>query len=89
MKWLDYLSSNLIIKCITVIILSIIKKRYCGHPKFPDRNDQFKKAVNLILSHFQEKDHTFIHDTPKNKNTQLVSLNILFTDLRKTHPERI
>ena len=50
------------------------KIRYCGHPNFPYANIQFKKATNLILSYFQEEDHPFIHDTLKNKKTQLFSL---------------
>ena len=51
---------------------------YCGHPKPPYANIQFKQATNLILSHFQEEDHPFIHYTIKNKNTQLVSLYFVY-----------
>ena len=51
---------------------------YCGHPNFPYANIQFKKATNLILSHFQEEYHPLIHDTLKNKNTQLVSLYFVY-----------
>ena len=64
-------------KWITLIILLISKKieiGYCDHPNFPYANIKFKQATNLILSHFQEEDHQFINDKPKNKNTQWVSL---------------
>ena len=40
---------------------------YCGHPNFPYANIQFKQATNLIISHFQEGEHPFIHDTLKRK----------------------
>ena len=49
---------------------------YCGHPNLPYANFQFKQATNLILSHFWEEDHPFIHDKLKSKKTQLVSLYI-------------
>ena len=39
--------------------------RYCGHPKLPYANIQFKQATNLILPYFQKEDHQFIHDTLK------------------------
>ena len=51
---------------------------YCGHPNLPYANIQFKQATNSIPSHFQEEDHQFIHDTLKNKKTQLVSLYIFY-----------
>ena len=60
---------------------------YCGHPNFPYTNIQFKQATNLILSHFQEEDHTFINDTKKNIHNWFSY--IYSTDLRKAHPERI
>ena len=78
-------------KWIALIILSItfcFEIGYCGHPNSPYANIKFKHDTNLILSHFQEEDHPFNHDTLKNKNTQLVLLYI-FPDLRKTQPERI
>ena len=38
---------------------------YCGHPNFPYTNIQFEQSSDLILSHFQKEDHSFIHDTLK------------------------
>ena len=61
---------------------------YCGHPAFPYANIQLEKSTKLILSHFQKEDHPFIYDTLNNKNTPLVCL-YFFTDLRRTHLERI
>ena len=40
---------------------------YCGHLNFPYENIQFKQATNLILSHFWEEDHPFIHDISTTK----------------------
>ena len=40
---------------------------YCGHPAFPYAHIQLNQATRLIISHFQEGDHPFIHDTLKNK----------------------
>ena len=60
---------------------------YCGHPYPPYANVQFKKSTNSILSHFQEEDHSFIHDIQKKIHNLFPY--ILFTDPRKTHPERI
>ena len=39
--------------------------RYCGNPNFPYAHIQLNQATKLILSHFQEKYHSFIHDTQK------------------------
>ena len=36
---------------------------YCGNPTFPYAHIQLEKATKLILSHFQEEDHSFIHCT--------------------------
>ena len=47
---------------------------YCGDPNLPYKNIQLKNTSDLIPSHFQKGDHSFIHDTLKNKNTQLVYL---------------
>ena len=47
---------------------------YCGHSASPYANIQLEQATKLILSHFQEGYHSFIYDTIKNKNTQLVCL---------------
>ena len=49
---------------------------YCGHPNFPYATIIFKKATNLILSHFRENAiYSFmIHSTTK--KMQLVSLFI-------------
>ena len=41
---------------------------YCGHPTYPYTNIQLEKAIDLILSHFQEEYHFFINDTLRNKN---------------------
>ena len=46
--------------------------RYCGHPNFPYKKISLYQASDLILSHFQKKEHSSIHDTLKNKKTQLV-----------------
>ena len=51
---------------------------YCGHPHFPYGNIQFRQATNLKLSYFQKEYHPFIHDTLKNKKTQLGSLYIFY-----------
>ena len=51
---------------------------YCGQPYLPYVNIQFKQATNGKLSHFQEEDHPFIHDTPKNKKKQFVSLYFVY-----------
>ena len=51
---------------------------YCGHPNFPYAHIQIEQANNLILSHFQEEDHSFVHDTLKNKKAQLVSLYFVY-----------
>ena len=65
---------------------------YCGHHNFPYTNIQFKQSNNLILSHFQEEYHPFIHDTLRNKNTQLVTFffnrpkkNASRTDIKNDH----
>ena len=42
---------------------------YCGHPDFPYAYIQIEQATKSIISHFQEGDHTFIHDTLNNKKT--------------------
>ena len=34
---------------------------YCGHPVFPYAHIQLEQATKLILLHFQEEDHSFIH----------------------------
>ena len=68
--------------------LNVMIQGYCGHPTFPYAHIRLEQATKLIISHFQEDNHPFIHDTLKNKTTQLVSLYILI-DLRNTHPERI
>ena len=47
---------------------------YCGHPKFPYAHTQLKQATNLIMSYFQEEDHSLNHNTLKNRKTNLVSL---------------
>ena len=49
---------------------------YFGHLNVPYANGQFNQATNLMLSHLQEEDHPLIHDTLKNKITQMVSLYI-------------
>ena len=36
---------------------------YCGHPNSPYTNIQLEQASDLILSHFQKEDHSFIHYT--------------------------
>ena len=80
MKWTDYLSSNLSIKWIALISLLIaffFEIGYCGYPNLPYAHIQLKQATKLILSHFQE-DHLLIHDTLKNKKTQLVSLYFVY-----------
>ena len=43
---------------------------YCGHPDFPQSHIKLDKYTKLILSHFQDEEHPFIHDTLNNKNTQ-------------------
>ena len=47
---------------------------YCGHPAFPYAHIKLEQASKLILSHFQEEDHTYIYDTLGNKKKQLVFL---------------
>ena len=47
---------------------------YCVHPTLPYAHIQLKQATKFILSNSQEEEHPFIHDTLKNKNTQLFSL---------------
>ena len=38
---------------------------YFGHPTFPYSHIQLEQYTKLILSHFQEEDHSFIHDRLK------------------------
>ena len=68
--------SNLSMKWIELIIMpiAIFLIGYCGHPNFPYKNIQLGKAINLLLAHFQKEDHSFINDTLRNRNTQLVYL---------------
>ena len=49
---------------------------------------QPEKISDLILLHYQEEDHLFIHDTLKNKNTQLVSFYNVYKYI-KMYPEQI
>ena len=49
---------------------------YCGHPNSPYTNVQLKQASDWILSHYQKEDNSLIHDTIRNKNTQLVYLYV-------------
>ena len=67
-------------KRVALIILSIaiFSIGYCGHPNFPYANIRFNQAINLILSYFQEEDHSFINDKLINKKTQLVSLYYVY-----------
>ena len=51
---------------------------YCGPPTFPYANIQIEQATKIILSYFQKEEHPFIHDTLKNKNTQLVSIYFVY-----------
>ena len=51
---------------------------YCGHPNFSYTNIQFEQTSDLILLHFQKEDHSFIRDTLKNNNTQLVYLYYVY-----------
>ena len=46
---------------------------YCGPLNLPYAHIQLEQATNLIPSHFQEEDYSLIHDTLKQKKTQLVS----------------
>ena len=75
-------------KWIALIILSItiFKVGYCGHPNFPYTNIQLEQASDLILSHFQKEDHSFIIDTLRNKKTQLVYLYYVYKP-KNAHPE--
>ena len=45
---------------------------YCGHPNFPNTNIQLKQASDLLLSDFQEENHSFINDKLRNKKTKFV-----------------
>ena len=42
---------------------------YYSHPNLPYAHIQIEQAVHLIPSHFQEEDHSFIHDTLFKKYT--------------------
>ena len=64
------------------------EKLYCGHPNFPYAHIQLGKFTKLILSHFQEEDHSFIFDTLKNKKTQLVSLYFVYRPNKKRIQKR-
>ena len=68
-------------KCIALIILLItICCKYdivvTLTPNYD--NIQFKQATNIILSFIHKEDHPIIHNTFKNKKTQLVSLYIFY-----------
>ena len=56
---------------------------YCAHPAFPYAHIQLEQSTKAILSHFQEEDHPFIHDTLNNKNTQLVFLYFYYRPKKK------
>ena len=60
---------------------------YCGNPDFPYAHIQLEQSTKLIFSHFQEEDHSFIHDTHTKRHNWFTS--IWSTDRRKTYPERI
>ena len=51
---------------------------YCGHPQYPYSNNFLDQASNLILSHFKEKDHTFITDALRNEKIQLFLLYYVY-----------
>ena len=51
---------------------------YCGHPNFAYTNIQPYQSIDLILSHFQKEDHSFINDTIRNKKTQVVYLYFVY-----------
>ena len=57
---------------------SFLEIGYFGHPNFPYTNIQLEQASDLIPSHFQKEYHSFIHDTLKNKKTQLVYLYCVY-----------
>ena len=57
---------------------------YCSHPTFPYAYIWLKQPTEFILSNFQEEDHPFIHETLKNKKTQLVSLYIFYRLKKKS-----
>ena len=79
MKWIA-LIILLITICFKYDIVVTLTPNY--------KNIQFKQATNIILSYFHKEDHPIIHDTLKIKRHNWFHY-ILFTDLRKTHPEWI
>ena len=79
MKRTDYFSNNLSTKWIALIFLMFfLEIWYFGNPDFPYAHIKLEQATKLILSHFQEEDHPFIHDTTNNKKTKLVSFYIFY-----------
>ena len=51
---------------------------YCGHPQYPHSKIFFDQSSDLILSHFKEENHSFIKDSLRNDNIQLVSLYYVY-----------
>ena len=51
MKWI----------ALIILLIKCFEKGYCGHRNFTYAHIKLKQATNLIPSHFQEKDHSFIH----------------------------
>ena len=51
---------------------------YCGHFTFPFAHIQLEQATKLISSHFQEEDHSSIHDILKYKKISLITLYFVY-----------
>ena len=51
---------------------------YCGHTKFPNSKIFLVQASTLMLSQFQEEDHTFIRKALRDEDIHLVALYYVY-----------
>ena len=67
---------------------SFFEIAHCGHPAIPYAHIQLEQARKLLILDLHEEYRPLIYDTLRKKKHNWFAC-ILFTDLRKTHIERI